>query len=106
MRIAVRALIALVVLFIAGGLLLPSGVHIERTRPLAATPAQLYPLIASLRSGWPKWSPFGKAHDPNLQESFSGPDLGVGATESWTGGSMPRGYLTITRADPAAGVGF
>ena len=106
MKRALRVLIALIAIVLAGGFLGPSRVRIERSRTLASAPAQLYPLLADLRSGWPKWSPFGKAHDPALQETFSGPAAGAGATESWTSGSMPAGQMTLTRADPASGVDF
>jgi len=106
MKVFAGALIALAAIFVLGGLLLPSRVHIERTRMLSARPQAIYPLLANLRDGWPKWSPFGKAHDPDLKETFTGPQSGAGATESWTGGSMPAGHLTITRADPASGVDF
>ena len=106
MRTFLRVAIALVVIFVAGGYLGPNRVRIERSRTLAPRREQLYPLLADLREGWPKWSPFGKAHDPELEESFSGPASGAGATQSWTGGSMPPGHLTITRADPSSGVDF
>src|SRR5205823_12763737 len=91
MKVFAGALIALGAIFVLGGLLLPSRVHIERSRMLSAAPQAIYPLLANLRDGWPKWSPFGKAHDPDLKETFSGPESGAGATESLSGGSMPAG---------------
>ena len=106
MKIAAGIVLALFLVLCIGALVLPGRVHVERSRTVAAKPEQLYPLLANLREGWPKWSPFGKAHDAQLQETFSGPQTGVGATESWTGGSMPPGRLVLTRADPASGVEF
>jgi len=105
-RVAARVLLVATLAFLAGALLLPRRLRVERSRTLDASPARLYPLLADLRGGWPRWSPFGKAHDPELVETFSGPQSGAGATESWTGGSTPPGSLVLTRANPASGVEF
>ncbi len=106
MRKVLFAILAMIVLLLVGNALLPRRIHIESSRATGAQSKNLYPLLANLKDGWPKWSPFGKAHDPDLQETFSGPETGVGATESWTGGSTPPGHLTLTRADPDSGVDF
>jgi hypothetical protein len=106
MKRPVLILLALFVLFVGLGLVLPSRVRVERTRMLGATPERLFPLVADLQNGWPQWSDFGKAHDPKLVETFSGPPSGAGATDTWTGGSMPPGHMTLTEADPASGVRF
>lgn len=101
MKIAGVIVLLLALLLLAGALLLPKRVRVEKSRTMAANTEAIHPLLANLRTGWPRWSPFGKAHDPKLQEIFSGPESGAGATESWTGGSVPPGHLTLTRADPS-----
>lgn len=88
------------------GLLLPRRWHTERSVSIAAPAQAVYPLVASLRTGWPQWSPLGTTRDPQAKVAFSGPDLGVGATESWSGGALQPGTLRIVRADPATGVGY
>ena len=95
-----------VVMAAVGGLSLPSRWHTERSVVVQATPATLYPLISSFRHGWVDWSPFGSPAEAGLAIVFSGPDQGVGATESWTGGNTPPGRLRIVRADPATGIAY
>lgn len=108
-RILFRVLVVFAV-FVGGvtlvGLLLPSRFHVERTEVVRATPAALYPLVASFRTGWSQWSPFGTRASKDLIVTFSGPDEGVGARESWTGGNTPPGSMEIVRADPRSGVDY
>ena len=47
-----------------------------------------------------------KIEDPTMKMSFSGPDLGAGAVQTWTSEQKPPGSTTITQADPAKGVHF
>jgi hypothetical protein len=108
-RILFRALVVFVVLLGAValvGYLLPSRFRVERSIVVKAQPEQLYPLVASFKSGWPQWSPFGTRADKELTVTFSGPDEGVGAKESWAGGNTPPGSMEIVRADPRSGVDY
>lgn len=108
-RLLFRALVVAVVLLSAValvGLLLPSRFRVERSVVVRAQPETLYPLVASFKSGWPQWSPFGTRADKGLTVTFSGPDEGVGAKESWTGGNTPPGSMEMVRADPRSGVDY
>ena len=104
LRIAALAFALLAMMAAVGGMVLPSRWHSERSVVVRASPATLYPLIVGFRGGWSRWSPFGSPADKALAVVFSGPDQGVGATESWTGGNTPPGSLRIVSADPAKGV--
>lgn len=110
MAVLKRAAFAFAVLAVfaaAFGMLLPRRWHTERSVSIAAPPRAIYPLVASLRTGWPQWSPLGPTRDPAAKVAFTGPDLGDGATESWSGGAQqPPGTLRIVRADPATGIGY
>ena len=47
---------------------------------------------------WKAWSPW-IARDPSIQNTYSGPTSGVGATVSWTSESSGEGTQTITLSE-------
>lgn len=106
LKLAAFAFAVLAVFAALFGMLLPRRWHTERSVSIAAPSPAIYPLVASLRTGWPQWSPLGPTRDPETTVAFSGPDLGVGATESWSGGRQQPGTLRIVRADSATGIGY
>jgi len=106
LKIAAFAFVMLTAFAAFFGTLLPSRWHTERAIVVRAPPAAIYPLVASFRTGWPQWSPFGTSSDPKMRMSFSGPDEGVGAAETWSGGSTRPGSLRMVRADPNHGVAY
>jgi len=74
--------LALVAVFVVTGLLfLPAGVHVERNAVIEASPAEVYPLVASLER-FNEWSPWADL-DPAAIYEFSGPTTGVGARMAW-----------------------
>jgi Polyketide cyclase / dehydrase and lipid transport len=108
-RILFRALVVFVAILGAValvGLLLPSRFRVERSIVVQAQPEKVYPLVASFRTGWAQWSPFGTRADKDMTVTFSGPDEGIGAKESWTGGNTPPGSMEIVRAHPRSGVDY
>jgi hypothetical protein len=88
------------------GFLLPAHRSVERSITVQAPPQTIHPYVASFRTGWGRWSPFGQAEDPEMEIAFSGPDSGVGATQTWKSKRMADGSMTITQSDPATGVAF
>lgn len=97
------AVLVLVVLVI--GLIRPSRFRVERAIDISAPPERIYPWIASFKNGWSAWSDFQK-EDPEMTLTYSGPDEGVGATESWQSRHMGDGYMKILRGDPTHGVDY
>ena len=88
------------------GALLPRRVRVERSALVAAGPGVLFPLLASFKRGWLRWSPFGPQRDPTAQMVFSGADHGVGAVQRWTSQHLGQGQMTLTAADPLRGVTY
>ncbi|HEY8211423.1 MAG TPA: SRPBCC family protein [Myxococcaceae bacterium] len=86
------------------GALLPRRVTVTRSTVVAAGRDTLFPLIASFKRGWTKWSPFGPQRDPTVQLVYSGADHGEGAVQRWTSQKMGDGQMTMLRADPEHGV--
>jgi hypothetical protein len=105
LKIILGLVLVLVVVFVAGGFLLPAQRNVTRTAVIKAPAATVYALTANLKTGWSQWSPFGEAEDPAMKSTYSGPDEGVGATQTFT---SPRGNgtMTIVAADVAKGVGY
>ena len=94
--------VVVLVLLVAGGLSAPIWL-VEVRREVAASPAEIHRFVADLKR-WPEWSGWNKEMDPEVVFSFAGPAAGEGASWSWDGPKMGRAKITITRADPNAGV--
>ncbi len=106
MKVLKKIVIGIAVLVIgllAGSLLLPSKWSLERSIVIDAPVSKIYPLVASVKNGWPQWSPFMKA-DPEITIEYSGPNLGKGAASAWKSKKMGNGTSLITAADPKKGV--
>lgn len=76
-------LLAVAVLLLAGGLLLPDRVVVERTAVIERPAATVFTLLNGFRT-WGDWSPW-VVRDPTLEWTRSGPDTGAGAVVDWTG---------------------
>ena len=74
-------IIALIVIFVVGGLLLPQQRHVERSVVISATPADVFQKVSNPRS-FNQWSPWAKI-DPNTAFTFTGPESGKGSGLTW-----------------------
>lgn len=97
--------VSVIVLFLVIGFFLPSKWTVERSVMIEAPPESIYPLVANLKEGWAQWSDFDY-QDPDIKYSYTGPEIGVGASRSWVSPKMGNGTQTITKADPTTGVEF
>jgi uncharacterized protein YndB with AHSA1/START domain len=76
---------------------------VERTAIINAPPDLVYAQIANFHR-WPAWSPW-EGLDPAMRRTYSGPDLGAGATYAWSGNRKAgEGRMEITEAVEASGV--
>ncbi len=101
-RLAI-AVVAVVAVGFAIAAALPRAWHVEQTVVIAAPPEKTYALLANLRR-WQDWSVWTRELDPQVRNTFEGPESGVGARWSWLGPKMGHGQLEITAADPAVGL--
>lgn len=92
------SLIAIIVLLLGIGLILPSTFNVQRSIDVAAAPERIYPLIADPRE-WKKWSAWN-ARDPAMKIDYSGPPSGIGAKWAWQSQSEGNGEMTFTNAVP------
>lgn len=97
------ALIAIVLIALGVGLVLPRSWEIERSIVIDTTPERIAPLVLDLRR-WQEWSVWTKALDPLVRNTFEGPADGVGAKWLWLGPTMGRGRIEIVAADVKRGI--
>ncbi len=83
------------------GLFLPKEYHVERSVVIQADRAAVYRLVGDLRN-WNRWSPW-EAADPTFVTTLGDRVSGVGASQSWTGGSG-GGSLTFIADSPTSGI--
>ena len=87
-RIALT-LVAIAVLLLGIGLVLPSTFNVQRSIDIAAAADKICPLIADPRE-WKKWSAWN-ARDPAMKIIYSGPPSGPGAKWVWESASEGHG---------------
>lgn len=75
----------------------PDSFDVRRSRSIAAPIDQVYPQIANLKS-MNTWNPFVEP-DPNIRLTYSGPESGTGARNTWVGNrQVGEGSFEITDA--------
>src|SRR5215471_8043786 len=92
-------LAALVVVFVIVVATRPADFRVERSATLAASPAALFEHVNNHHK-FNEWNPFMKL-DPNVKNTYSGPESGVGAVCAWDGNrNVGAGSATITESKP------
>src|SRR3954447_16385990 len=77
----------------------PAEFRVERSASLPASPQALFEQVNDHHK-FSVWNPFLKL-DPNVKNTYSGPDSGVGAVCSWDGNNdIGAGCSTITESKP------
>jgi len=92
-------LVAAIALFLAYAATRPADFRVERSLAIAAPPLALFEQVNDHHK-FNAWNPFLKI-DPNVKNTYSGPDSGVGAVCSWDGNSdIGAGSSTIIESKP------
>ena len=97
LKIAALVIVAFSVVVFGVGAFLPKDFRVERSIEIEAPPEVVFDEVSSLKS-WGAWSPW-VARDPSIDNVYSGPDSGVGATVSWTSEKSGAGSQTVTRSE-------
>jgi uncharacterized protein YndB with AHSA1/START domain len=90
--------IALLLLFAAVGLALPSHFRVERSVTIAAPADKVYALIAA-PCEWKRWTVWNQ-RDPDMHIQYAGPEAGAGARWSWRSPTEGNGDMEFTEAQP------
>lgn len=94
---AVVALLLIGFLAVVG--MQPAEFRIARSLAMAAPPERVFEQVNDLRKS-PDWSPWIKL-DPNIKNSFEGPESGEGAIYKWSGNDeVGEGSMTIVESKP------
>ena len=97
----IKTLLLITVLILAGavitGLFMNPAWQVERQAVVTAPVKAVYGYISKLPN-WSQWTAWNKEAYPDMQLTYSGPEVGVGARQSWNDGAM-SGYLEVTTVD-------
>ena len=94
--IGLVAVVAIFLIFVATR---PADFRVERSATIAAPAQALFEQVNDHHK-FAVWNPFLKL-DPNVKNTYSGPDSGVGAVCAWDGNSdNGAGSSTITESKP------
>ena len=95
----VTVVVTLVVILLIVAATRPANFRVERSATLSAAPMALFEQVNDHRK-FAVWNPFMKL-DPNVKNTYSGPDSGVGAVCSWDGNrDIGAGSATIIESKP------
>jgi uncharacterized protein YndB with AHSA1/START domain len=109
MKVARVALVAFGLLVVGTGglyawsLTLPTSWHVEKSRTIAASPADIYALVNS-PAEWNGWLA-GPDGGKGMTTTSFGPKSGVGAGHTWEGPGT-HGRMEITASDAATGIRY
>lgn len=92
------ALVALWLVLVLIGFLLPGRYRVERTIVINAKPAAIYPLVGDLKA-WRQWGVWF-ARDPAMQIEYSPATTEVGAWSRWKSKSQGDGKMVIAATHP------
>ncbi len=96
LKVLLYVVIALALVFVVGGLLLPGTSHVERSITIQRSPAQVYTMLNSFKR-FNEWSPWYEM-EPEAMYSYSGPQTGVGAAMAWEGKKVGSGSQRIVES--------
>lgn len=91
-----KAVGAVLMLLVLVAYMLPDRHLVERQRVIARPAEQIWPLLAQPRQ-WQRWSPW-HGRDPEMAQTFQGPESGAGSEWSWASTSLGRGRLRFDSA--------
>ena len=100
LKYMVGSVVFLLGVALVASLLMSSEWRVERSAEVNAPPSKVMAYI-SLLSNWPEWTVWNTSNFPELKTSYSGPNWGVGARQSWDDGAMV-GVLEVTDYDPGS----
>lgn len=92
-------LLAIIVVLIVIGFLLPSKYKVERSTTIHARSSVIYDLTSHFEK-WDLWTPWTSAIDSTAKFETVGPDATVGTKRSWDGKILKNGEMLITKMVP------
>lgn len=103
MKKLVFGLVALLIVLLLVGLVLPTDYTVSRSVVITADVAKVHGFVGDLKR-WEEWTPW-KDNDPSLVVTYGATTTGIGASQSWKG-EDGDGELTLVGVDPGSGVEY
>ena len=100
---SVTLLLALVVVVVVVGSLLPTDYRVVRSISINAMPEDIHVYVGDLTK-WEEWSPW-KEEDPTIVTTLGDKTSGIGAYQSWVA-KDGDGSLTFTKVSPNQGIKY
>jgi effector-binding domain-containing protein len=91
-------LLILVVVFLVVAFFLPSKVYMEESLVINKPASLIFKQVNNFKN-WAPWSPF-QAADPDMVNTYEGPEQGMDATMRWASKKNGDGYMTIIESVP------
>src|SRR3954454_13690612 len=105
-QVIIVVLIATVVFAVALSLRIttrPEDFKVTRATTIKAPAERVFAQVNDFHK-WDAWSPWAKV-DPNMKTTFSGPEVGPGATYAWVGNDdVGEGKMTIAESQPSQNI--
>ena len=99
-----KYLVGIVVVLLAVGFLLPATYSAQRSVTINALADRVFPLVANHRE-WKRWSVWNQ-RDPNMEMTYSGPEMAAGSKWSWKSKSEGNGGMEFSAVEPNKRVGY
>ncbi len=96
-------LVSAMIIFVVGGLVLPTQYSLSRAIEIQAKPETIHEYVGDLKK-WDVWAPW-KEEDPDIVTTYGEITSGVGASQSWMD-SEGGGSLTLTKSSPEQGIEY
>ena len=104
LKLFLYGLVALLVLIVAVGFVLPSKYHVERSLEIKAPAEKVFGLVNDPKQ-WATWSVWNK-RDPAMKVVYSGEPAGAGAMWKWESKTEGVGEMEFTRSEPPKLLGY
>ena len=98
-----KFLLALVLLVIVGGVIVPQffldkAYAMDRSTPIRADPAEIVQVVSDIGT-WDSWTAWNSEKDSTLVRTFTGAPGTVGHASTWTADDLGNGSIEITAVE-------
>jgi hypothetical protein len=88
-------LLAIILLLIVVGFLLPSKFHAEKSIEIKSTASKIFPYLNNVQR-WKDWTSLNEEKDFSLEVTYFGPRQGIGSGMIYSGDKLGSGKIEIT----------
>ena len=105
LKYGIVIIISIIVIATISTFFMPSEWEVIRSIGITGKAEEIFPYMNNIRT-WQEWSAWTTEKYPSMKVVYSGPDEGVGASQSWTGEESGSGTLTIVTSDSNKGIQY